>query len=146
MFKRILLSIAIVFTIVLACCSNRHLKLEVLDITKYKALQGNPSNPIIGVALLNYYPKPKSSNTSVMAVDLYVCRKEDSRDSMFVFDTDIPHEDANFNKDGDMELIINTHDIKPIATRSILVNLPKTFVIPDSIEYVFSKIYKVKED
>lgn len=146
MFKHILLGIAIGFTLMLASCNNKHLKPKVVDITRYQAIKGNQDNPIMGVTLLHYYPKPKSNKNSLMAVDLYVCRKEGSRDSIFVFDIDNSYEDANFNEDGDTELIINAHDIKPIAIRYVLVNLPQNFVVPNKLKYVFSKIYKITED
>jgi hypothetical protein len=135
-------------TTIVSSCRNRPLQPMKLKIASYKAIKPNPDNPIIYITLLHFYPKQESKGNSVPAVDLYVCRKDGSKDSMFVFDIDNPHEEPNFDvkKDNGVDLIINTHFVKSSTTRSVVANLPQNFIIPDQIEYALTKIYKVTED
>ncbi|SHM83361.1 hypothetical protein [Mucilaginibacter sp. OK098] len=133
------LSVLVILTGLFLSCGNNNLQPKVLNIVHYRLMVSDPNNPITVVTLLHAYPMKKLNSSNLTAVNLYVCKGGNGRDSMFVFDVNRPPGKQYFDDEGP-GFIINKSTIKDIKSQSIIINVPSNFRIPSNIEYVFARI------
>lgn len=136
-----LIVIIIVVLLSLSSCYSPKNQPKGLNITRYRLMASNPDDPITIVTLLHAYQAQKLIKGKVPSVNLYVCKRSDSKDSMFVFDLNNPPGKAFFDRGFERQgFIINQRNIKRLQTDSVIVYVPYGFVIPKSIDYVFGRI------
>jgi hypothetical protein len=134
-----ILLVLVIFIELFFSCGNNNLQPKVLNIVHYRLMVNDPNNPITVVTLLHAYPMKKLNSSNLTAVNLYVCKRGNSRDSMFVFDVNRPPGKQYFDHEGP-GFIINKSNIKDTKSQSIIINVPSNFIIPSNIEYVFARI------
>jgi len=136
-----ILLILVMFIVVTLSCNRNNLEPKVLNIAHYQLMANDPIDPITVVSLLHSYPKGNSNVSNTPTVNLYVCKKNNSKDSIFVFDINKPAGKVFFGDDYKGQgFIINRINIKDVKAHSVVINIPSGFIIPNKIEYVFARI------
>lgn len=130
----------LVFTVI--SCRNKVENIVPLNIVlKHYAMAATEKNCTM-VVLLKAYPVKDREQKKGFA-NLYICSKQDSKELIFIFETDKTAPEYLVNPDIKNEgFCIYPQDVNFQPPSNVNIDVPKGFYIPNGSAYLFTSLYR----
>jgi hypothetical protein len=114
------------------------LKTKIIDLGTLKPFGKDTSISYYNISLLKAYPSHQPCTGDDRYVNLWVCRNDNTRDTLLVFQPCKPVPDfLTDNSSVKSTLSFANADVQEKHPQSILVNVPANFKLTGRLQYVF---------
>jgi hypothetical protein len=151
------MKLSVIYLVVFVACFNmgciqsrqsKQVKAVITTTLVLKNLKRNlvDSSSLINISLLQIFPTYHECNGDHRFVNLYICKNDNSKDTLLVFEPcqQVPDYLSN-NSAEKRPLCIATDDIQKKYLDSVFVDLPHGTKIPPGYKFVFAKILPLEE-